>query len=61
MKSVLKAISCTVGNGEQGEAATLPPGDACNVDESLKKLGFNGCLSESISVERSMRDTRPEG
>lgn len=49
------------GIGEHGEAAHLPPEDESQRKVLFNQNGFNGLLSDKISLNRSVKDIRHKG
>lgn len=49
------------GIGEHGEAAYLEPEDESKRKELFSQNGFNGLLSDRISLNRSVKDIRHKG
>lgn len=48
------------GPGEGGKAYRLPPHDQNKADESIGNYGMNMAVSNAISLERAIPDTRQE-
>lgn len=56
----MEADKLRVGLGEHGVAAHVDPSEKELEDQLYKKNGFNGLLSDRISVNRSVPDVRLE-
>lgn len=48
------------GPGENGEPVQTKPADESKKQESYSEYGFNQYVSDKISLERSIKDTRHE-
>lgn len=57
----IKKDSMRKGTGEQGKPAYLTAADSDEYDKLYKVNGFNGALSDKISLERAVPDIRHKG
>lgn len=48
------------GPGENGEAVETEPNEATRRDQAYREYGFNQFISDKISLNRTIPDTRPK-
>ena len=56
-----RSLTRAPARGEGGFAARAGPGDEAAVKAGWKEASFNQFVSDMISVERKIKDTRQEG